>query len=513
MLQLIINKKKYLQNILLEILMTETKELNIDTFTNGFTLTQVNCIDLPIAGAASSYDYDNYFYYCFYLSVYYNWGNLEELSSLQMRNIILCKLGLVIKPHIIHNNSLLIDFVKQSIDKKIPLLMLSPYSTLYYTPYYISDSEGNQGIHGTLISGYNSYKSIIIMKDNMPISFRPIAKIINADPLYTMYIKEKMLLDIWNETNDYYKKTSDETLNTIYTIEKTEEPKIRSYEHAIKFFLNNYDLIYDNLITLVEKFEQYQEMIKDNARINQLTLSSSLQAFFSCLEKYVSSINNDIGATTIVNDFKNEYIDQRTNILSLLYAYVLRNKELDKFKKEDLIARIHNFNKELLCFIIDICSDEKRTRLSRTRMENYALTAIVTADSEYKDTTNHVFKAANSVNGRSDIYIEDMWMSKCTSPIHWLEVELVEPISATTFRIVHSGLEILNTSDFEIQGSNDNVSWEILVSIIGNKKPVTVHSVEGISKFKYYRLYITKPGECEFYARIYEFEVWGESVG
>ena len=62
--------------------------------------------------------------------------------------------------------------------------------------------------------------------------------------------------------------------------------------------------------------------------------------------------------------------------------------------------------------------------------------------------------------------------------------------------------------DYSIQGSNNKIDWVNLVEIQGNNKEQTTNFVEK-QKYRYYRIYTTKPSKIDNMARIFGIECWG----
>lgn len=91
-------------------------------YKNGYNASQINCIDIPIAGASGYYNYENYFYYCFYYSMFTNWTNIKNNHWLTLRNEILKKIGLTMVVNKIDDSSQLIPFIKSHIDNMQPLI-------------------------------------------------------------------------------------------------------------------------------------------------------------------------------------------------------------------------------------------------------------------------------------------------------------------------------------------------------------------------------------------------------
>ena len=93
----------------------------------------------------------------------------------------------------------------------------------------------------------------------------------------------------------------------------------------------------------------------------------------------------------------------------------------------------------------------------------------------------------------------------------WLEVDLGSSQTVKAFVIDHSALggenTVWNTSAFTIETSTDNSSWTQRVSVTGNQKSRTVHTINPVTA-RYVRLNIATPtSNGNATARIYEFEV------
>jgi predicted alpha-1,6-mannanase (GH76 family) len=95
-----------------------------------------------------------------------------------------------------------------------------------------------------------------------------------------------------------------------------------------------------------------------------------------------------------------------------------------------------------------------------------------------------------------------------------LEVDLGARRYVVGFRVQHAGAggedTGWNTSDFEIETSEDGATWATAATVVGNAEDVTYHPILGIEA-RYVRLHITKAqtrveGQA---ARIYELEVLG----
>jgi hypothetical protein len=147
------------------------------------------------------------------------------------------------------------------------------------------------------------------------------------------------------------------------------------------------------------------------------------------------------------------------------------------------------------------CDDEKE-------LINYAPDALITASSEL-EAYGIRFKAERVINGKYNGFDTDMWISNDTANPHWLMLDFKKEQAISKFVIIHDFRSPdLYLIDYSIQGSNNMIDWVNLAIIEGNNKEQTTSYVER-KKYRYYRIYITKPSKIDNMARIFGIECWG----
>ncbi len=138
---------------------------------------------------------------------------------------------------------------------------------------------------------------------------------------------------------------------------------------------------------------------------------------------------------------------------------------------------------------------------------NYALSATASADSAF-------YPSAQAIDNQWVSQSSDAWVSTGSTSSHWLQLDLGSLKTIDTIVVKHVGYNTndnpdYNTVDYTIKGSVDNVFWTQLAEVTGNTANATTHQIDpGV--FRYIRLEISDPGP-DNYARIYEFEVWGDA--
>lgn len=89
----------------------------------------------------------------------------------------------------------------------------------------------------------------------------------------------------------------------------------------------------------------------------------------------------------------------------------------------------------------------------------------------------------------------DGWISDDAAADHWVAVDMAEEVEANKFVIKHFPGELV-TTDFEIQGSNNGLNWNTVKAVTGNTQEETVILLDDPVKYRYFRLYITKPNDA-----------------
>ena len=335
----------------------EERKLDIDLYINGFNHEQVDCVNMPIAGAAGFYNYDNYFYYSFYTSIFKNWleGNIG-LGWGDYQKHFLANLGLEIGKHSIGNTSTLFSFIEQSIDDFIPLVMVVKYNSLFYFASYLD--ETNRFDHGVIIHGYDVERPLLYIRDVKVVDRirnPAIKEILDAEPLFELQLTNDMLAEIWEKTNLSFKEEKSDLHNLIFSVRKSGEAKINSYQDLVKD-LENYELKSNKLIEKINDNGFMERLCKDSfeADLFRRVYYHSLIPFFYVLEK---SVENNEELKNKVMCFKTKYLGSRNTLISKFMKMAYKNKNLEGNTKKELTQKSKDIDDELNLFINKLNSD------------------------------------------------------------------------------------------------------------------------------------------------------------
>ena len=465
------------------------KSMNIEPFFDGYNVSQLDCINIPIAGAASCYNENNYYIYAFLYTIEILWGD----NSLESTDYVLNKLGLISQPiNNFNDKEEMIKAIKKSINESIPVVMYVTYNSLFYlkTEYL---NELNSGTHAVVIFEYDDEKSIISIKEFVH-NNNTLGKIMTSQPLFDITMKVDNFIEIWELSNEQFKLQNSEYYNNnLFAIEKYCPCLVSDFNSLFQFYLNTYKNKINNLAKILSDYNTYNN--RYNALYIKRAFCNSLHIIFNVLEKFF--YNNGIDENYL--SFKDNYLNSRNRITNIL----IKNSIMERVIKEDvikaLIDEINDYDISLYQLIRDLFNKKNAINSVNLRKIN---NVIATADSEF-----NVFKAVNIISGNADNIERDLWASENTYVDHWLKLDLQKKYDVKKVTIRHYYQMLLRTVDFSIQVSDDDENWTTIETINDNSLEITEHIFSNCY-CRYIRIYITKPAHDEGYARILAFDVW-----
>lgn len=487
------------------------KSLKIDYYTNEYGVMHTNCIDYPIAGATGYYNYDNYFYYCFYYSVLKNWSDVKKNDGVIFTQKILDKLGLTLKLNEVKDAFELIASIKENIDSECPVVMIVKYRVLFFLITYLTNIKLN---HAIVISDYDKERKFVVIRECF-LNLEVTQNVMRGHPFFKLQLTEDLISDIWIKSNNFFREENSIFYNKLLSIKKISEPKITSYNDLVEDFINNYNINDSNLIQIVDRFNNNITEMKDsiNIELKRRDFHGSIIILFDVFEKAFAFLTHDNDWKKKFYEFRDKYLKFRYLLLSKLHINALRDKHFNTSKKNEITDEIRNIDSELFSLVTELYLYNKQWLKVQpsgnySKLINYALDSIATADSENNPNPDVHCKASQAVDGKWNIPEKDMWISTDFENTHWLKVDLGQPRTINKFVIRHWNALGYITVNFKIQGSNDEADWKDLVIVKDNDSGITSHDILP-STYRYFRLYITHPAQNDFFARIYEFEVWG----
>lgn len=325
------------------------KSLRIDYYPDGYRLKHINCMDFAIAGASGYYNYDNYFYYCFYYCLLNNWTGKKEYNWISFKNEILTKLGLRLNFIEVNDTNELIASIKGNIDNQCPIVMLVKCCATFFSNLYLTN---NVASHSIIISDYDAERKIVIIREGL-LNWEVTQNVMRGDPFLKLQLTEDLISDIWLKSNNLFKEENSGIYNKLFSIEKISEPQIISYNGLIEDFINNYNINDSNLIQLVDGFNDNIVGMKNNIYIESIrrNFQGSINILFDVFEKSFDFLKYDNYKKKRFYEFRDKYKNFRHLIISKLHINVLRDKYLDKVKISKITDEIRNMDTELFALV------------------------------------------------------------------------------------------------------------------------------------------------------------------
>jgi hypothetical protein len=325
------------------------KTIAIDYYEAGYTAFDLNCIDIPIAGAAGFYNYNNYYFYCFYHTFYHNWSEYyfsAPLNFVDFRKKILIKMGLSLKSSTVANSSKLLSKIKESIDNQYPLLIPVNYRHLFYTRDYII----NPNSHFWLISGYDPDDPIIQIRE-FPIMYETgKTDSVKGHGLYKLNLTEQIVSNIWSCSNDNFKEDNSEFKDCVYSIENIAAPEIQGYTDIVIDFINHFDPKKNTLMQLINNWDTLQ-LSDDFMEHVRRAFYRAIVVLFEAFEIAFAVPSMDIEKSNSFYQFAEKYIKHRKHVVDLLNLQFIKMQPIGEIRRERMINEIGLMDESFLVFI------------------------------------------------------------------------------------------------------------------------------------------------------------------
>lgn len=466
------------------------KEINFYSFYEDYNVSNINCVDLTNATYLGRTNTNMYYYYCFLFCLYNNFN----CSNTDSREATLESLGVKINHLKINSYEDLKRSIINGINSDEPILVFFKYRSLFYYKNYRNPEEKK---HTVLIcNAYDSDKGTVSVLD-MLLTRKNLYSIFTGEFYTEIPLTDTILKEMWEYSLKCF--TDDVDMSFInfgaYTLKINKKATFDSIEKIIEYFIGVLSNSEDKLILEIKKFNKtisnitnsYTEMLTKN-------YGTSMYVIVDILRKYFTK------RSVKEKDFYNylhTYYKNRRAIILRISKNIIRKKHLTPEEIELLIEAISNDNKKLLDSIKKLYHD---TLNPFEQYKNFTYGAIIKADTELRPV--EVLLKDNSMNE------SHYWVSHKSGSTHWLILDILRPKLIKYIKIKHYGEVGFNTKDFILYASNTNSNWEMLANVSNNKEDINIFEIN--KRYRFFKLEIITPCERDYYARIKEFNVYGE---
>lgn len=300
--------------------------VEMDLYKQGFSIDELNCLDIPLAGACSILSYDYYYYYGLIVSIMTNWGSMDSISwdgwEFERQALNIMKLGL--EAYEIKSEEDFYAAVEMFLKEKIPFVVPVKYNKIFYNRYY--ENSNGELYHYYLITEYNTDTNVMVARDS---SYFRGMEILNTDSdiLFPVPLKREMLWEIFERSNP-------------------KKQFLRIKKQDLDFNITKHDIIQYALNSYKNENQILKSIIGD-----QQLLNNSFKNFEVFNRKFYGSVKAILRVLKLwfheENANQEELIsleaecrDCRRMIILGLYKAVLANKEISVQQREEYIKQI-----------------------------------------------------------------------------------------------------------------------------------------------------------------------------
>ena len=288
--------------------------LDLPLYTNGYTIKEFNCIDTPMCAASGCYKNENYFLLGLLLAIKHNWKDVNfdftenEYKIMNDYKDLLNTMGIQLYSEKINNKEQLLSFIREKLDNVNPVLLLTKYKHLYYSPYYMND-EGNR-FHLLIIDGYNTKTGIIKIRDSATLNQ---VKLLDDDVsvLFPSSLKEDDVWEIFQkaeqEVENIYFLQPKYTLIGFENVLEIWKKHIKDGNNSFEHFTRNY-AEFDNLLS--SEYEYFYKRYVGN-----------IMGIFKIIRFFCEKENYDFEEH--FDKLQEEFIEKRCKILNILTKYAV----------------------------------------------------------------------------------------------------------------------------------------------------------------------------------------------
>lgn len=220
------------------------KYISIPTYSDGYRVANLNCIEIPIAAATGAFNLDFYTYYCYYYCFESNWGH-SAVDWIEIKNNSLQFLGLTMRKETVSQQTELIEKLQECISRNCPVLMPVTYSSLFFCWAY----QQNHSSHFIIVDGFDAERKIMSIRDFAHVHESGANIIASGEGMYRLRITEQMLWDIWLLSNHQFEKDNKtHFMGMFFYLEKTGDSLTRSHSDLLGHFISCFEASHNSLV-------------------------------------------------------------------------------------------------------------------------------------------------------------------------------------------------------------------------------------------------------------------------
>ena len=328
--------------------------IKIDNYISGYNSSHTTCIDIPIAAAAGSYGYDNYFLYSALYGYFVNW--MPVTPWLTQKKNILSILGLCFNEINSDKEKFLSD-VRAELDKGRPVALIVKYGALFYSKYY---GWGDYN-HAVLVDSYDTKCGTFQIRDRELIREHIESGLMTGDALQKLQITESMLQSIWEKSNFLFREESSHHCQTIYSIGSNTDHEV-VFDKGIFFskILENNPInenrFSDCIHNILSGDMDCPSFNFENIRRKH---HRSLICFFNYIVAHIESVKSSGSSIDNMKRLMENSLKIRSEILSKVHLYFLRKEKVSTVVIDNFSDDIFNSDSAFFSELRFLMKNEK----------------------------------------------------------------------------------------------------------------------------------------------------------
>lgn len=324
-----VRRKMYMSNC-----EREYVDLKLGELYEGFTASHANCIDIPIAGAASVFEPENYYAYCAHYCAHVNWT--KDLRWLDMRQHILSHLGIRME-RLLVDDSTVLGVIYEALRLERPVVLIVKYGALFYSEHYRTGKYD----HAIVVSGYDRARGTCYIHDREMIRSHIRSGLMKCDVLHRFQITESMLVQIWKDTQIMYATEESVHAGSVYGLSGSFAEK-KSRDDCIRTILRYSDRQCSNFCAYIERLEVGGAVGAEAAALEQdrRQFHRSLVMLFHYIERTDSYATSSRETLSLYKERKVEMLRNRAGALNVIQISQIKGTGLTGAERRKLQLQV-----------------------------------------------------------------------------------------------------------------------------------------------------------------------------
>lgn len=303
---------------------------------DGYSVKNISCRDIAYATAVGAFSSEFYFYYCFFKSVYVNWGsgNHTERTYKALQHV-----GVSESKYEVTNTSDLLQEVIESLQNNRHCIVALRDRYCYFCEEY---KEEHNAFHFVLLTGVDLTKNTVTLMEYMHLR-GALSELTDADFMCKFVLPIDTFTSIWEASNQSFVDRPD-IMNSLLVLQQDMTPKIKPIE-LLEVIISSVEHYENDLCRLIREYNNSDHELNEMME-ERTTYLGNVHVIFDLIKRYFGN--------TQLSSFEEKYYSCRDTVLSSLHASVMRNTPLTSTHIESLCKNVSENDSTLLNLLLQV---------------------------------------------------------------------------------------------------------------------------------------------------------------